>query len=112
MRNKVKEMTREELYDLVWSEPMIKAAKHFALSDVGLKKICLKNNVPIPGRGYWRKLETGKKVKKTPLPTKINDPTISINVYDQPPNPEEDLPEIIVEQLIPICKKFDTLTFC
>ena len=30
-----KEYTRQELYDLVWSTPMVKLAKEFGLSDVG-----------------------------------------------------------------------------
>jgi len=46
---------------------MTKAAAGFGLSDVGLKKICRKHDIPVPGRGYWRKLETGKTVAKPPL---------------------------------------------
>jgi len=33
-------LTRQELYDFVWSTPMTKLAKDFGLSDVGLAKIC------------------------------------------------------------------------
>lgn len=70
------EFTREQLYDLVWSEPMSKVCERFAISDVGLKKICRRNDIPVPGRGYWRKLETGKKVKKPSLPKSAEKPTI------------------------------------
>lgn len=34
----VKQYTREELYALVWSKPMIELAKDFGLSDKGLAK--------------------------------------------------------------------------
>lgn len=39
-------MTRSELYALVWQEPMMKLAKRFKLSDVGLRKICTKHGIP------------------------------------------------------------------
>jgi hypothetical protein len=52
-------LTREELYEQVWSEPMAKLAQRYDLSDVGLAKICRKLRVPVPYRGYWRKKEWG-----------------------------------------------------
>ena len=65
---KPQNITREELYELVWSVPMIKLAKRFDLSDQGLAKKCKKHNIPRPQMGYWAKLEHGKSTAKTPLP--------------------------------------------
>jgi hypothetical protein len=62
--------SRQELYDLVWSEPMKTLAARFNLSDVGLAKACKKANIPRPPRGYWAKLAAGKRVSKTPLPAR------------------------------------------
>lgn len=62
------EVTRQVLYDQVWSTPMIRLAKEYGISDVALAKICKKLNVPYPWRGYWRRKETGKAVKRLPLP--------------------------------------------
>jgi len=61
-------MTREELYALVWAKPMTKLAASFGLSDVGLRKICVKHDIPTPPLGYWAKLAHGKKVNQPPLP--------------------------------------------
>ncbi len=61
-------MKRTELYELVWSKPMIHLAKEFSLSDVGLRKICHKHDIPTPPLGYWAKLAYGKHVRQTPLP--------------------------------------------
>lgn len=61
-------LTRDELYNLVWSEPMQQLAKRFNISDVGLAKICKKMNVPRPERGYWRRKECGFAVRQIPLP--------------------------------------------
>jgi hypothetical protein len=65
--NKHKEYTRQELYDLVWTTPMVKLAKEFGLSDVGLRKICVRHDIPTPPLGYWAKLNFGKPVKRAPL---------------------------------------------
>ena len=46
-----KEYTRQELHDLVWATPMVKLAKEFGLSDVGLRKTCVKHNIPTPPLG-------------------------------------------------------------
>ena len=32
-------LTRQSLYDLVWSEPMMELAKDFGISDVGLRNV-------------------------------------------------------------------------
>lgn len=60
--------TREELYDLVWSEPMTKLGARFKISGNGLKKACKRANIPVPPQGYWNKLHAGHAVTKTPLP--------------------------------------------
>ncbi len=51
-------LSREELYHLVWTEPFTSLSKRFKISDVGLRKKCLKYEIPIPNAGYWRKVET------------------------------------------------------
>lgn len=60
--------TREEFYELVWTKPLTKLAKEFALSDVALHKICRKHDVPNPPLGWWAKKAAGKDVKRIPLP--------------------------------------------
>ncbi len=46
-------LNRKELYDLVWKKPMVEIAKLYGLSDRGLAKLCERNGVPVPPRGYW-----------------------------------------------------------
>src|SRR5262245_58291587 len=61
-------LTRKELYDKVWSQPVHTLAKEYGISDVGLKKICRRRDIPTPGLGYWAKVAHGKAVRRTPLP--------------------------------------------
>ncbi|MEO5598783.1 MAG: hypothetical protein ABIQ66_09190 [Novosphingobium sp.] len=61
-------ISREELYKLVWSEPMTKVALRFDVSGSYLARICTLLNVPRPERGYWAKLAVGKAPLQSPLP--------------------------------------------
>ncbi len=60
--------TRQQLYDLVWSEPMLSLSKKYNISDVGLRKTCIRMSIPMPKAGHWQKLKFGKKIKRVPLP--------------------------------------------
>ena len=59
---------REQLYELVWSEPISKIGPRLGVSDVAIAKICKKLDVPRPPRGYWACLAHGYKMLKPPLP--------------------------------------------
>lgn len=60
------EVSREALYDLVWSKPMRSAAADIGISDVGLKKRCRSQGVPVPPRGYWNKVLAGHRMPERP----------------------------------------------
>ena len=79
-------VSRQELYDQAWSTPMTRLAKEYGISDVALAKICKRLHVPYPGRGYWRRKETGKTVKQLPLPpnTDLAKQTVTIHPTIRP----------------------------
>ena len=56
-----KNISREALYELVWSKPMTSVAKDLGISDVMLGKMCKEQLVPKPPRGYWANLGSDKK---------------------------------------------------
>ena len=72
------EKSRIELYELVWSKPMTHLAKELGLSDVGLRKICVKYGIPLPLRGYWSRLQFGKQDPRPELPFENNNPQIRL----------------------------------
>ena len=82
------ELTRKELYDLVWSMPLIKIARKFQISDNGIKKRCKKYNIPLPGIGHWRKVELGYTVSKAKLP-KMKDDNVKIEFSYRREDPQE-----------------------
>lgn len=49
--------TRQELYDLVWSESMLQLFKKLNISEGGLRRICIWMNIPTPMVGYWAKMQ-------------------------------------------------------
>jgi hypothetical protein len=61
-------LTREELYELVWTEPIQTLATRFGISDVALKKRLVKMRVPTPGRGAWAKKAAGGTMRRPALP--------------------------------------------
>lgn len=61
-------VSREVLYEKVWSQPMLSLAKEYGVSSSYLARMCTLLNVPRPPRGYWAKLAVGKAGKKPPLP--------------------------------------------
>jgi hypothetical protein len=60
-------LSREDLYELVWSKPMVELAKDFGMSDVGLAKRCRKLGIPVPGRGYWARVAAGQAPRQPTL---------------------------------------------
>jgi hypothetical protein len=62
-----KRLSRRELYELVWSEPLKILAPRLGISDVALKKACARAEVPTPGLGHWAKKAAGKSMSKIAL---------------------------------------------
>ena len=75
-----KQLTREELYELVWSEPRTTLAKKFGVSDVWVAKQCALAHVPMPAAGHWAKLRNGGAVRRPALPMRLPAqlPTVSV----------------------------------
>ena len=61
------QLTRRQLYDLVWDTPIDVLAARYEISNVGLAKICRRFDVPVPPRGYWQKFAAGIKVPRSKL---------------------------------------------
>lgn len=61
-------VSREALYEMVWSEPMLRVAARLGVSSSYMARVCTLLNVPRPERGYWAKLAVGKAPKQPPLP--------------------------------------------
>jgi hypothetical protein len=91
MGSKIK-IVRSEIYRCVWEKPAREVAQELGMSGVMLKRICKQLNVPTPSSAYWAKLEAGKAVSRTPLPSEgsrhvvISDP--AAHRYRGAPPPE------------------------
>jgi hypothetical protein len=60
------EYDRAQLLDEVWAEPVSVVAPRYGLSDVGLKKLCARLQVPTPTRGHWAKVKAGRRIPPKP----------------------------------------------
>ncbi len=82
-------ISRNQLYDLVWSKPVVQIAKDFGISDVAIAKICKKLKIPKPGLGYWAKKQNGHRVRQKPLPELKLGELESYTIHKVEPAPTE-----------------------
>ncbi|CAG1771496.1 hypothetical protein BAC3_01858 [uncultured bacterium] len=100
---------REELYERIWTQPVVQIAKEYGLSDVGLRKKCKKFKIPLPPLGYWAKKQFGKPIgERPPLPPYDGEKEIKFDFFEKPeqdnieaaePHVIEGLEKIKFEQL-------------
>lgn len=103
-------LSRDQLYEDVWTRPVIQIAKELGISDVALAKICRKLSVPLPPRGYWARIAAGRSPRKPELPrTEATAPTSHSLRLWRPPSglvarplskEDRDLPAIAVAQTL------------
>lgn len=91
---------RAKLLDEVWTEAVTIVAPRYQLSDVGLKKLCGRLQIPTPPRGYWTRLKAGKSVPPRPkLREYVGHP---MNLFrTQAPHTEVE-PKPMDERLVPL----------
>lgn len=54
------EVTRAELFDQIWSEPMGAVGARYGLTGNGLAKICDRLDIPRPARSHWTRSEADR----------------------------------------------------
>ncbi len=98
-------LTREELYELVWTVPMQRLAERYGVSDVALAKTCRKLVIPVPPRGYWRRKETGRvparPVLPRPRPGGRATVTLSLGRKREPPPPAPEVAARVAHEALP-----------
>lgn len=63
------DISREELYELVWRTPMSKLGPQLAMNGPSLAALCQKRQIPTPPLGYWQKKAVGRAPEMPPLPS-------------------------------------------
>lgn len=61
-------LTREQLYDEIWTLSVAGVAKKYNADYNELRALCKEVDIPIPPSGYWAKLKFGKPAEKLLLP--------------------------------------------
>ncbi len=85
------QLTRDQLYELVWTTPIRQLAPTFGISDVALTKLCRRLGIPTPGRGYWAQKAAGASPHRTPLPPPSPGQRlapVSVGAHRPPPSKE------------------------
>lgn len=56
----VETITRQELFELVWQEPLSKLSKRLGINLHRIVKICEKYEIPHPSSGHWSLVSWGE----------------------------------------------------
>jgi AcrR family transcriptional regulator len=73
-------LTREALFELVWTKPLAAVAADVGMSRNGLAKICDRLLVPYPGRGYWTRNGRAKDGVRPSLPPPPADAAAEVSI--------------------------------
>lgn len=60
-------ISREELYELIWKEPIAVFTRKNEISEYALRKACKVMKIPTPKAGYWENIRLGKKISRLSL---------------------------------------------
>ncbi len=77
-------VSRQALFEDVWSRPLSVIAPEYGLSDVGLRKICDRADIPTPGRGYWAKVAAGQRFARPAFRPAKNPDFETIYIHGSP----------------------------
>ena len=91
-------LTRDELYEQVWTEPMVHIAKRLGLSDRGLAKLCARYDIPVPPRGWWAKKQHGRAVRRKALPPGGAETELVFHASDVETARQSEPPELVREK--------------
>jgi hypothetical protein len=61
-------ITRQELYERIWTTPIVRLAEELGYSYPELITIIATLNIPRPSGGYWYRLQHGGASEQVPLP--------------------------------------------
>lgn len=83
-------LSRQQLYDMIWERAVARVAPELGISDVALRKQCVKHAIPLPDAIYWGRLHAGRPVERKPLgptPAGTSDTIIFAGKAPSPPRP-------------------------
>lgn len=75
------DLTREQLYEMLWTDGVGKTEVALGLKQPELKRLCEEYQIPRPASTYWSAFYLGKSPEKTPLPPSENNQPIHTDDY-------------------------------
>jgi hypothetical protein len=84
MRDQDAVLTREQLYDLVWSKPISQLEQSHGFAEGSLAKLCARHKIPTPPRGYWTQVHAGQAPTRARLPRSDDEAKIHLPSVREP----------------------------
>lgn len=80
------EITRQALYEAIWSSPRKELASAWGIDPNTITYACKRQNIPLPKPGHWTLVSMGKPPSQ---PALIGDPDESVTLEDPPRKPRK-----------------------
>lgn len=93
MSEPAKTITREELYQRIWTTPIVRLGEELGFSYLEMVRICAALNVPRPSGGYWYRLAHNGVSEQVPLPPAAPGVATEIELGDRTRFEEQAEPE-------------------
>ncbi len=91
-------LSRQELYDLIWSTPFSTLTKRYSITHHKLKNTCQKMAIPLPRQGHWEKLKYNKPVEIIKLPDEyFGKNNVTLNLYEAGDQVSKLIPSRLIE---------------
>jgi len=100
-------LSRQALYDLLWSEPIKAAAQRLGVPEVAIKKACASGDVPVPYSGYWTKLAAGQPTRPIALPCRAPGANEMLRIGEPDYQASRATPEAQLAKPLPKPPRFD-----
>lgn len=67
MTKDVRQLSREELFRIVWANPAAQVAAELGIGERTLRSICSRHAIPCPSDAYWARVNAGERFVLPPL---------------------------------------------
>lgn len=82
-------VSRQQLYEMVWRDPITRVAEDLGVPYGELRNACKRLAVPCPSSGYWEKVRAGKVMGRPELPELIGPQQLPIFRAAEKATPEQ-----------------------
>lgn len=100
-------LSRQALYEMIWSEPLKSVAQRLGVPEKDLKKACVAGNIPLPVQHQWARAMARAPASRSPLPPRSPGANEVLRIGEPDFQASQLTPEAQLAQPLPTQPNFD-----